>query len=115
MCPITGDAFGDDRFDLRDVTYPAFQFHSLRAGLDQRARRRDSLRGIIVGMDRKIGHQQGAFHPARHGPGVMDHFRERDLRGVFVAEHHHTQRVAHQDDVDPAFIEQTSGRIIIGG
>src|SRR5688572_13707852 len=45
---------------------------------------------------------------------MMDHFRQRHLRGVFVTEHHHAERVPDENDVDPAFIKQTRGRIIVG-
>ena len=53
------DAFGDDRFNLRDVTDATFQFHRLRAGLDKGTRTRDGLRGVIVSMDGKIGDEEG--------------------------------------------------------
>ncbi len=86
-----GNPFRHDRLNLRDVTYPALELYCLRAGFHQGARGRHGLSGIVVGVDRQIGHEQGAFHPACDGSCVMDHFGERDLRRVFVAEHHHPQ------------------------
>ena len=78
-----------DRLDLRDVTGAAFQFHRLRAGLDQAPRVRDRLLRRVVGADGKIGHEQRPLHPARRGPGVMQHFLERHLRRVGITEHDH--------------------------
>ena len=63
----------------------------------------------------KIGHEQSPLYSARRRPGVVQHFLERHLGRVFVTEHDHADRIADEDDVDPAFIEQTGGRIIISG
>src|SRR5205807_3041812 len=46
---------------------------------------------------------------------MMQHFIQSYLGRVFVAEHNHPQRIADQDNVEAAFIEQTRGWIIIGG
>src|SRR5436305_13438080 len=45
---------------------------------------------------------------------MMQHFIQSYLGCVFVAEHNHPQRIADQDNVEPAFIEQTRGWIIVG-
>ena len=66
-------------------------------------------------MDWEIRDQQGALHTSRYGSGVMDHFRERDLGGVFVAKNDHADRIANQNDVNPAFVQQPAGWIIVGG
>ena len=44
----------------------------------------------------------------------MQHFIQSYLGRVFVAEHNHPQRIADQDNVEAAFIEQTRGWIIVG-
>src|SRR5688572_27572264 len=66
-------------------------------------------------MNRQIAHDQGLLHSARDGPSMMHHLSQRHLRGVFISENHHAQGIAHQDDVDPAFVEQPRSRIIVGG
>src|SRR6266446_1980025 len=45
---------------------------------------------------------------------MMQHFIQSYLRRVFVTEHNHPQRIADQDNVEAAFIEQTRGWIIVG-
>src|SRR6266481_6200998 len=45
---------------------------------------------------------------------MMQHFIQSYLGRVFVAEHNHPQRIADQDNVEAAFIEQTRGWIIVG-
>src|SRR6266446_5251398 len=44
---------------------------------------------------------------------MMQHFIQSYLRRVFVTEHNHPQRIANQDNVEAAFIEQTRGWIIV--
>src|SRR4051812_38556238 len=45
----------------------------------------------------------------------MDNLLQRDLRRVGITEHHHAKRIADQDDVDAAFIQQSRRWIIVGG
>ena len=108
------NARGGDGFDLGNVAGAAFELHPLCANVDKLFRRRQSLLGCVVSANRHIGDKQGALHSARDRAGVMQHLLERHARGVFVPEHYHPQGIAHQNDVDPAFIEQTRGRIIVG-
>src|ERR1051326_9578798 len=44
---------------------------------------------------------------------MMQHFIQGYLGGVRVTENYHAYRVAHEDDVDAALVEQTGRRIIV--
>src|SRR6478735_4440111 len=43
----------------------------------------------------------------------MQHFVQCYIRGVLITKNYHAYGVAHEDDVDPALIEQTGGGIIV--
>ena len=45
----------------------------------------------------------------------MDHHFNGDTRRIRVAEDDHAERIAHQQQIDAAFIEKSSRRIIVGG
>ena len=107
------NARAGDRFNLGNVAGAAFELHPLRANIDKLFRRRQSLLGCVVGANRHVGDEQGALDATRHRARVMQHLFERHARGVFIPEHHHAQRIAHQDNIDPTFIEQARRRIIV--
>ena len=102
-----------DRFDLLDVTYAAFQFHRLRANVHKLSCSLHRLRRRVVAVNRHIGDKEGLFHTASRSACVMQHLFERHPRGVLITEHHHAHRIAHENNVDPAFVEQTPRWIII--
>ncbi len=45
---------------------------------------------------------------------MHDHHVERDRQRRLEPVHDHPQRVAHQNHIDPAFIDQARGGIVIG-
>ncbi len=58
---------------------------------------------------------RAALGAARHRPAVVQHILHGDRQGVGIAQHHHTQRIAHQDDIDSRLVDGQGGRIIVGG
>jgi len=62
-----------------------------------------------------VGDKEGAFHSARHGSGVVNHFFQCHLGSVFVTKHNHSDGIANENDVDPTFVEQPCRWIIVGG
>ena len=94
-----------NRLDASRVRGAALELDCLRARPHQIPRSRHCLFGCVVSANREINHQKCAFHCTRHRAGVVQHFRQRDISGVFITEHHHADRIAHQDDVDPTLIE----------
>ena len=66
-------------------------------------------------MDRQIADDESLRLGAGDGGHVVQHVIERDVGGVRKPEHHHAQRIADQQDVHAAFIEQAGGRVIVGG
>src|SRR4029077_5466476 len=45
---------------------------------------------------------------------MMNNLVQSDLRRILVSEHNHSHRVTDQDDIDPALVQKTGRRIIIG-
>ena len=51
----------------------------------------------------------------RHGAGVMDHVLHRDMRGVWMTEHNHSQRIADQQQIKPTLVEKTGSWVVVCG
>ena len=69
-------------------------------------------------MVRAVGHigdEQRALGPPTGSAGVVQHLIHAHGHGVLVAQHHHGQRVAHQDHVNAGLIHQARGGIVVGG
>ena len=64
-------------------------------------------------MNRHIRNEQRLFHAARRCPRMMQHFFQCDTRGVLITKYNHPHRVAHENDVDAAFVEQSRSGIIV--
>jgi hypothetical protein len=68
----------------------------------------------IVSVNRHVCDKQGLFYTPSHRAGVVQHLGQRNLRCVLITEHHHANRIAHENDVDTTFVEQTRRGIIVG-
>ena len=44
------------------------------------------------------------FAPRDNRAAVMEHLLHRDGQGVFVAQHHHAQRIADQDGINAGLV-----------
>src|SRR5438270_11620411 len=76
-------------------------------------RRLQRLFWSVVAVDRHVSYDQRTLHSPGNRASVMHHLIEHHLRRVFVTQHNHSDRIADQDDVEAAFIEQTRRRIIV--
>ena len=106
-----------DRLDGRRKVSPAFQFHGVAAALfHQAARIDDGLPngGVVAHKGHVADHQRPPAAPHDRFD-VMNHVFHGDLDGSLQAHDDHTERIAHQNDVDAGFIRQQPERIIIGG
>src|SRR5689334_8432782 len=95
------------------MTDAALKFYRLRTRLDKDSRRLQRLFWSVVAVDRHVSHNQRTLYPAGNRASMMHHLVEHHLRGVFVTQYNHSDRIADQDDVEAAFIEQTRRRIIV--
>src|SRR6516164_3606689 len=55
------------------------------------------------------------LHAAAHGTRVMKHLLDCDRQRVLITQHDHGQRIAHQDHVDPGFIDQSGAGVVVCG
>ena len=94
-----GNAGGHECLDLRGDNGTAFQFYGLRAGFDESACVGHGLLRRAIGVDGKVGDNDGFLRSARHGRSVPNHVIEGDRRGIRVAQHDHAERVADKDEV----------------
>jgi hypothetical protein len=62
--------------------------------------------GTVIAAEGHVGDHQRAAHGAANGAGVMQHLVHGDGQGVVVAQNHHGQRIAHQQQVDAGLICQ---------
>ena len=111
-----------DHRDLR-IHQPLHQLGTLLAALnldrfgarlDKACRVADRLfAAYVVRRKGHVGNQERALHSPPHGAGVVQHLLDRDRQRVFVAQHDHAQRVAHQDHVDAGFVHQARAGVVI--
>ena len=45
---------------------------------------------------------------------MMEHFIHRNGQGVFIAKHHHRERIAHENGVDACLVHCHGGGIVVG-
>jgi len=109
------DAGGDDGPDGLQALAPALQLDGVhQAFLQEAPGVAHGFLGVdLVAHEGHIADQEGVFRPARHRPAVVDHVCHGDLQGVLVAQHHHAQRVAHQDGVDTHLVERRGGGVVV--
>ncbi len=73
------------------------------------------LRARLVGAERQVADHQRAPPPAGDHAGVVDHLVERHRQRGVVALHHHAERVADQETVDPRLVEQAGEGPVVRG
>ena len=61
-----------------------------------------------------VRHQQRPAHSAPHRARVVQHLLHRERQRIFVAEHDHAQRIAHQHHVHARFVDEARRRIVVG-
>ena len=110
--PHTGQSLGE----LGDPA-PALQLDGVHAAfLDESPGAFDRLLGRrVIRHERHIAHQQGLARATRDRLGVMDHLVHRHRQRGRVAQHHHAETVAHQQDRNAGLVEDLSAQEVVGG
>ena len=71
--------------------------------------------GHVVAEPRQVGDDEAVgLGPSDRGR-VVHHVLHGDLQGVFVAEHHHRQRVADENEVGAGFADHARGGRVVRG
>ena len=107
----------DNGLNPIDHIGPAFNLYRLCAAfLDKPTGigHRFFIRGL-VGHKRHVANQQGVVNASPDRTGMVDHFVHGNGEGVLVSQGYHPDRIPDQNDIDPAFIDQPGGAVIIGG
>ena len=68
----------------------------------------------LIGQERHVRNDERVAGPAAGRPGVVDHVGHGHGNCGFVAEHHHAQGIAHQDDVHPGLLGKFGRRVVVG-
>ena len=69
----------------------------------------------VVSVDGQVAYDESPRLGAGDGGHVVEHVVERDVRGVRKTEDHHAERVADEQDVHAAFVQQAGGRVVVCG
>ena len=104
-----------DGLHLLSLAHAAFEFYRFCACADQRACILDGLIGVIVAVDREVGHQQSVLVSPGSRGGVMQHVFQGDVGRIGEPEHHHTQRITDEDEIGPGFVQQPRSGVVPGG
>src|ERR1039458_8757176 len=107
----------DHAFDQAGALLAALDLHRLGARLlDKASSVTQSV--ALCDMDRSerhVGHQKCPFDAAPYRTRVVQHLLHSNRQGIFIAQHHHAERVADQDHVNAGLIHQPRAGIVVGG
>jgi hypothetical protein len=93
----------------------ALKFNHLRAPLAyQSGGTFDRLHGVGIRQVRQIHGQDGSLETPARAAGVIDHLIECYRQGGWVPLNNHTERVAHQYQIDASFIHCRGKGGIVG-
>lgn len=96
--------FGFTTLQLHGGGWAVFE-HAPRGG-------HGGIQPALIAEKGQIGHDQGllcwwTLQAAPHGAGVQDHFFQRDRQGGGMAQHHHRQGIANQDQISARLLHQS--------
>ena len=96
---------------------PTFEFDGLGpAFLEQASGIGDRLTNTgLIGEKRHVAHNEGARASPVDQPEVVDHIVHRDRQGRIRPLHGRAQRVADQEKVDAALVQDAGERVVVGG
>ena len=107
----------EDGFDGSDARrLAAFDLHRMRAGLDEASG--VAHRFLDRDVVREIGHvadDERARRAANGGARVVEHVVDGDAERVGIAEDHHAEGVADEDDVGAGGVGDLRARIVVRG
>ena len=110
-----GDAGIAHGANLRHDLNAAFQLDRLGARQGEEVGIGDRIGGGLVGVIRQIGHDKRTGFGTGNGGDMVPHLGERNLCRVGITEDDHADRIAHQNERHAGLVEQSRGRIIVGG
>ena len=95
--------------------HPAFQLDGVSAPLlHQPARVPHRFLGVhLVGHEGQVGNHQRLLGPPAHHAGVMHHVVHGDGYGGIIAQHHHAQAVANQQDGNPGGVGDAGSSVVV--
>ena len=109
-----GNACGGDGADFVGLADAAFEFDGLGTGRDEAAGGRERLLGRVVSVNRQVADDEGLRPGTGNGGDVVQHVVERDVGGVGEAKHDHPERVADEQNIHAAFVEQAGAGVVVG-
>ena len=114
---MTGISASTRRSTSSSRLRPPLDLDRLRACfLDEADGVRDALGdGRVIGAIRHVGNHDRPLDGPPHCTRVMEHFVDGDGEGAVETHHDHGQRVADENQIDARFIDDTSGRVVVGG
>ena len=105
---------GLDGFD--PLRFSAFDLHGLGAGADECSRVAHRLFGRdVVRQVRHVADDERVLRASGDGSGVMDHLVHGYAQRVGIAEDHHAEGVADEDDVGAGGVGDFRGGIVVCG
>ena len=69
----------------------------------------------LIRQERHIADDVRKLRAAFDGGRVDDHLVHRDGHGGVIAQHHHAQRIADEDQIDAGFVDGERAGIVVGG
>ena len=111
------DAGADDARDHLGVLGAALELDRLHPALgDQADGVPDRLVGrSLVRAEGQVPDQVGALRAAGDGGAVVDHLVHGDRERALLPLHHHADRVADQQHLDPGLVEEAREAGVVGG
>ena len=67
----------------------------------------------VIAAKRHIGHHQRPAHRSANSACVMQHLVHSNGQGIVMAQHHHGQRIAHQNHVDSGLVDQARSGVVV--
>ena len=115
---VTHDRDADLGEPARDFDHPAsaFELDRVHAGLlHEAAGARDRLLDRrVIGHERHVADQQRLLGAPSDGLRVVQHVVQRHRQRRRVAEHHHAEAVADQQDGDSRLVEDLRAQVVVG-
>jgi hypothetical protein len=101
--------------DGRQALAPALDFHQIRTGFAEPPRILNGKVWRAATASRQIRGHECLSSSTRYGAGVVDHILHRDMGGVWMTKHNHSQGIADQQQIKPTLVEKTGSWVVVGG
>ena len=68
----------------------------------------------LVGEEGHVGHHERVLHGAADGRRMMQHLAHADGQSGVIAKHRRREGVAHEDELDAAFVHDAGCGVVVG-